>query len=379
MNTGAKIALLAARYDPTPCHLCRAIVRTLMNTCCCRRLVLAVVVAAGLNLAPTADAQTAPTAPEARSPVSLEAPAATAAVLQARAPRNAADLKLIQSQLQRVIQRCMPATVSVEVRGAAGSGVIVDKDGLVLTAAHVVGRAGRRGWVELPDGRRLRATSLGANHDVDAGMMKIDSPPPDLPFVPISQRGELAPGEWVVTIGQPGGIIEDRAPPVRFGRVLFRGDGILCTDCELVGGDSGGPLFDMRGQVVGIHSSIGPLVTHNFHVPVTSFRKSWDRLLAGEVWGGQHDQHDEDRPILGLSGRAENGRCLITQVFPGLPADKAGVKVGDIVTSIDGRQISTFDELARIVFFKKAGDKIELKIDRAGESVTVAAELIGAQ
>lgn len=105
----------------------------------------------------------------------------------------------------------MPATVAVEIRGAAGSGVIVNKEGLVLTAAHVVGRAGRKGWVELPDGRRLRGKSLGADHDADAGMMQIDDPPADLPFVPVSQGPPLAAGQWVVTIGQPGGIVADLA------------------------------------------------------------------------------------------------------------------------------------------------------------------------
>jgi serine protease Do len=312
---------------------------------------------------------------QSASPVSLDTSAETAAVLSAKSPKSAADLRLIQSQLQRVIERALPATVSVEVRGAAGSGVIVNKEGLVLTAAHVVGRSGRRAWVELPDGRRLAARSLGANHDVDAGMIKIDSPPSDLPFTPIGEGRDLTPGEWVVTIGQPGGIVEDRAPPVRFGRVLFRGDGILCTDCKLVGGDSGGPLFNMQGQVVGIHSSIGPMVTHNFHVPISSFRNGWERLVKGEVWGGRYDEDDENRVLLGVTGRAEDGRCLISQVFPGLPADKAGVKAGDIIVSVDNREIGTFDELAKTVFFKQPGDMIRLKIERDGETINVTAKL----
>jgi serine protease Do len=208
-------------------------------------------------------------------------------------------------------------------------------------------------------------------------MIQIDDPPLDLPFAPVSEGPELANGQWVVTIGQPGGIIEHRSPPVRFGRVLFRGEGLLCTDCKLVGGDSGGPLFNMQGEVVGIHSSIGPLVTHNFHVPITAFRKSWHRLLAGEVWGGQND--DEKGPQLGVRGRTEEGRCLISQVFPGMPAAEAGLKPGDVIVAVDGRPISTFDELARIVFFKEPGAKLRLKIDRDGESLTITAELTGGE
>jgi serine protease Do len=318
-----------------------------------------------------------PLAAQTTSPVSLEPTADTAKVLSARAPANAAELKLIQDQLLKVIDRVMPATVAVEIRGAAGSGVIVNKEGLVLTAAHVVGRAGRRGWVELPDGRRLRGTSLGANHDIDAGMMQIDEPPADLPFIPVSKGAALDAGQWVVTIGQPGGIVKDRAPPVRFGRVLFRDEGLLCTDCELVGGDSGGPLFDMKGEVVGIHSSIGPMVTHNFHVPVTCFNKDWDRLAKGDVWGGHYDEDPNARPLLGVRGSAEAGNCVITAIFPGLPAESAGVKVGDVITAIDGRPINTFDELQRIVFHKKPGDRLKVAIDRDGKSLEIIVRLGG--
>jgi serine protease Do len=314
---------------------------------------------------------------QSTKPVSIKASPEVEAVLSARAPKDAKDLRVIQTQLQRVIKQVMPATVSVEVRGAAGSGVIVNREGLVLTAAHVVGRSGRRAWVELPDGRRLAARSLGANHDVDAGMIKIDAPPEDLPFAPIHEGPELEPGQWVVTIGQPGGIIEDRAPPVRFGRVLFRGEGILCSDCKLVGGDSGGPLFNMAGEVVGIHSSIGPMLTHNFHVPISAYRTAWERLVKGEVWGGRFD--DENRALLGVRGRAENGRCLISQVFPGMPADKAGIKEGDVIVDVDGRGITTFDELSRIVAHKEPGDKLRLKVERDGATIEVTAELTGVQ
>lgn len=321
-----------------------------------------------------------PLAAQTTSPVSLEPSAEAAQVLAARAPTNAAELKLIQDQLLKVIDRVMPATVAVEIRGAAGSGVIVNKEGLVLTAAHVVGRSGRRGWVELPDGRRLSGRSLGADHDADAGMFQITDPPKDLPFIPVSKTKALDDGQWVVTIGQPGGIVEDRAPPVRFGRVLFQGDGLLCTDCELVGGDSGGPLFDMNGEVVGIHSSIGPMVTHNFHVPITSFNDGWDRLVKGDVWGGHYnDQGEEPKPRLGVQGSAEAGNCVITSIFPGMPAERAGLKKGDVITAVDGRPINTFDELQRIVFHKKPGDRLKFSITRDGESLEIVARLDGGE
>jgi serine protease Do len=309
-------------------------------------------------------------------PVLLEEPSEVVAVLRARSPQDPADLRLIQTQLQRVIARVLPATASVEIGNAAGSGVVVTKDGLVLTAAHVIGRPGRGAWIELPDGRRLHGVTLGADHEADAGMIRLDSPPADLPFVPISTGPPLEPGEWVVTVGQPGGLVEDRPPPVRLGRVLFRDDEVLCTDCKLVGGDSGGPLFNMRGEVVGIHTSIGPMLTHNFHVPIASFHKDWDRLVASELWGGRYDElRDGNKPVLGVTGRSEGGRCVITQVLAGMPAERGGMESGDIVAAINGRAITSFDELSNIVAFKSPGDRLTLLLERGEKTLEISVRL----
>jgi serine protease Do len=311
----------------------------------------------------------------AQIPVSLDPSPETDAVLRARAPVDVDDLRLIQEQLGRVLTKALPATASVEIGRAAGSGVVVSPEGLVLTAAHVISRPGRRAWIELPDGRRLRGTTLGADHDADAGMVKINSPPTDLPFAPVALGAPLEPGEWVVTTGQPGGLVEGRAPPVRLGRVLFRDDELLCTDCKLVGGDSGGPLFNMRGEVVGIHSSIGPMLTHNFHVPITAFTRDWKRLLASELWGGRYDRADARRAVLGVSGNREAPNCVITAVDEDMPAAKAGVKAGDVVTAIDGREIGTFKELSDIIAFKRPGDRISLRITRRGETLELRVQL----
>jgi serine protease Do len=341
----------------------------------CRIAPLALVLAACLAAAagPLAQAQTAVSL---EAPPPLAAPPEAAAVLSARSPRDVADLRLIQNQLQKILPRILPATVSVEIGRAAGSGVIVNREGLVLTAAHVIGRAGRTAWIELPDGRRLRGRTLGANHNADAGMIQLERPPADLPFAPLAKNLELKAGEWVVTTGQPGGIVSDRAPPVRLGRVLAVVDDTVCTDCKLVGGDSGGPLYNMQGEVVGIHSSIGPLVTHNFHVPVAAFRKSWDRLAKGEVWGGDVETLvGGGRPYIGVSGKTENGRCVISQVYPGLPADAVGIEPGDVILTVNGRAITTFDELSNIVAFKQPGEKLKLMVQRGEVNMEMSVEL----
>jgi serine protease Do len=130
----------------------------------------------------------------------------------------------------------------------------------------------------------------------------------------------------------------------------------------------------MKGEVVGIHSSIGPQLTHNFHVPISGFRKSWHRLLAGEVWGAEHDD-EGNGARLGVSGRTEDDKCVITEVFQGSAAEKAGVRVGDVVLSVDSRPISTFDELKRIVFFKRPGAKMRLTVSRDHQTLLLIAEL----
>lgn len=303
----------------------------------------------------------------------LDVPPDVAEVLHSRYPMDLQQLKLIQGQVQRVAKQAMPATVGLLIGPGAGSGVIVSKDGLVLTAAHVIGKADRRARVLLPDGRRLRARTLGADHDIDAGMLQITDPPDDLPFLPVAaQRPEI--GEWVVTLGQPGGTVADRSPPLRLGRVLARGDDWMCTDCTLVGGDSGGPLINMRGEVLGVHSSIGAAIVHNFHIPVSEIKQNWDRLLAGEVWGGEPEQV---RPMIGIAGQTKDGQCLVTQVFPGLPAFDADMRPGDIILEVDGHEISRFEEVSQRVMEKQPGQKMRIRIERAGASWEVEMTLAG--
>jgi len=308
----------------------------------------------------------------------IEIPAEVQRVLALRYPRNVDQLRLLERQVQRVAAQAMPATVGVLVGQGAGSGVLVSADGLVLTAGHVIGKADRRATVLLPDGRRLAATTLGVNHGIDAGMLQIKNPPADLPFLPIAQALPKI-GEWVITLGQPGGMRTDRAPPLRLGRVLGGDDDWVCTDCTLVGGDSGGPLINLRGEVLAVHSSIGPKIVHNFHVPVVEIRKSWDRLLAGEVWGDALAEvvSSDLRPLMGIAGHTDAGQCLITEVFRGLPAYEAGVRPGDVVLAVDGETITTFDEVSQKVLHKRPGQKMRLKIERDGKRTIIEVVLAG--
>jgi serine protease Do len=200
-------------------------------------------------------------------------------------PESIADLRAIEMQVQAVVARVSPAVVGIRIGAAQGSGVIVTRDGLVLTAGHVSGQPGRKAEVILPNGRKVKAETLGRNTGIDSGMLKITEPG-EWPHVEMGKSANLKKGQWVIAIGHPGGFRSNRTPVVRLGRVLVANKNFIRTDATLVGGDSGGPLFDMAGNVVGIHSRIGGVITENVHVPVDTYRESWDRLAKGESWGG---------------------------------------------------------------------------------------------
>ncbi len=299
-------------------------------------------------------------------------------VLTKRYPESVADLKLIQTQTQRVVEHAMPAVVAVQVGGAFGSAVIVSPDGMVLTAGHVVGRPGLPVTFIFADGSTAKGETLGIYREIDSGMMKITDPGP-WPFVEMAEAEKPKAGKWVVAIGQPGGFDRERTPPVRLGRVLFANDEVISTDCTLVGGDSGGPLFNMRGQVMGIHSRIGRRITDNFHVPISTYHNTWDRLVAGESWGGPlgSDEVADSRPLLGVTGRRGGSECKLTEVFPGMPAHRAGLKVGDIVKEFNGEPVNTFDDLVRMVYGLEPRNEVKIRVLRGDETMDVKLRLGG--
>lgn len=283
-------------------------------------------------------------------------------VFDKEAPEGIDDLKAMQDRVQEIVAKVTPATVGVMIGGAQGSGVIVSEEGLVLTAGHVSGEPGRKALLILPDGAQVEAESLGRNIDIDSGMMRITEKDKKWPFVELGSSKELKQGEWCVSVGHPGGYQRGRAPVVRLGRVLGNGNGAIRTDCTLVGGDSGGPLFDIDGKLIGIHSRISNSLTANFHVPIGTYQETWDRLLNSEEWGGPNRG-----PLMGVRGEDVEKGCRLTEIFPGMPAEKAGLKEGDIVTKFDGQPIKTLDELIKAVQKKKIGDEVEVEFLRGEE------------
>lgn len=287
------------------------------------------------------------------------------------APESVEDLKAIQEQLKKVLEKVVPCTVGLQVGGAQGSGVIVSEDGYVLTAAHVSGSAKRSVEIYLADGRKVKGETLGASRlpgGTDSGLIKITDEG-KWPFAEMGKSAELKKGQWCICVGHPGGYNPKRSPPVRLGRVLNATSTVIRTDCTLVGGDSGGPLFDMNGLVIGIHSRIDSQVIDNLHVPVDTYRDNWDRLVKGEVWGSVRVAY------LGAERDPEADNCRISGVKPDSPAAKAGLKAGDVVTKFDGQKIATFDDLKNQILKKKPGDEVTLEVVRAKETITLKAVL----
>ena len=194
------------------------------------------------------------------------------------APESIADLRAIEASVKVLVKKVSPATVAVEVGGATGSGVIISSNGLVLTAAHVAGGPDRKVTFTFPDGKRVRGKTVGSDENSDAGLMRITEGGP-WPFVPLGELETAKVGDWVLALGHPGGFDSRRSLVVRLGRLLrIRGDS-LQSDCTISPGDSGGPLFDMHGRVIGIHTTISGSMSENFHVPITKFYSEWDEII----------------------------------------------------------------------------------------------------
>jgi serine protease Do len=262
----------------------------------------------------------------------------------------------------------MPAVVAIRIGNAAGSGVIVDAEGHVLTAGHVSGKPDQNCTVILPDGRQLKAKTLGRNGRIDSGMIKLLAKG-NYPHVEMGDSLKVKLSQWVLSIGHPGGFKKGRTPVVRLGRVVFRNRTIIRTDCTLVGGDSGGPLFDMRGKVVGIHSRIGYSTSENVHVPVNTYRDTWARLVKGESIerGGA--------PYLGVRFKRGEEDLKVDEVYKDTPAARAGLESGDVVLGIDGNTFSSRADLIDYLQSRNVGDEVIVVVQRGDEEVKVKLKL----
>lgn len=283
-------------------------------------------------------------------------------------PSSLADLKELERQVQAVTKEVMPSVVAV----SGGSGVVVSEDGLVLTVAHVGEREGRRVTVTFPDGRRVRGRTLGNDFGVDAGMVQLDGEGP-WPHAEIGTSEDLEPGHWCVTLGYPVSFERGKPPVVRLGRILRNRSGMILADCKIMGGDSGGPLFDLEGRVIGIGSRCDDDILVNIHVPIDSYRKNWDRLVDGEDF----DSTSPRLAFLGVAPGEDETDDRIDVVVTDSAAEKAGIQPGDLIVKFGDKPINRYDELPPLVRERRPGDKVAVVVQRGEETLTLDVTLGG--
>jgi serine protease Do len=302
--------------------------------------------------------------------------------LQGKEPvKSVEDLLKLEKQVQEVAKKALPATVALVSNGtgSSGSGVIVNKNGLILTAAHVV-QGMKEVDVFFSDGEKRQGKVLGANFSKDIGMVQMVDVGP-WPFVELGESKPLEAGDWLVAMGHSAGFDPARTPPVRFGRVMSDGPGNYFTsDCTLIGGDSGGPLFNLEGKLVGINSSIGWSWKNNNHAGVDGFREDWERLLAGETWGAlqMNPLANPETPVLGIvMGMRDEGKGVrVQKVEPNSPAAAAGVRIGDTIVAVDNEPVLGGAELQQVLLKKEVGDSVSLGLMRGEKKMKIDVELV---
>lgn len=297
---------------------------------------------------------------------------------QQKAPESIEDLQAIQDALLKVLPETRKAVVGIEMGMGSGSGVIVSEDGLVLTAAHVSGGIDIDMTVILEDGTRLDAVSLGVDGTTDAAMIKI-VPEGKYPFATVDRTDSAQLGHWVFAMGHPGGYDEERGSIVRLGRLVRNAATTIQSDCKLIGGDSGGPIFDMKGRVIGINSRVGQTFEQSMHVPSRVFVEHWDAMLGNE-WIG--DEMFAQKPVkgqaligVGLKELEDDGGLEVLRVNEDSGADKAGVEEGDILIKADDQDIPNRAALDEIMAEKAPQDRIKLLLKRGEEEVELTVKL----
>jgi serine protease Do len=302
---------------------------------------------------------------------------AAPAALDKAVPEDVTDLLAIQKQVQKVLPKSLACTVGIRIGHAAGSGVIVSEEGYVLTAGHVAGnRPNTKVTIILPDGKEVEGITLGVDRGIDTGMIKITEKG-KWPHAPMGMSSSLKEGQWCLALGHPGGFKSGRPPVVRLGRVLGKNKRIIQTDCALVGGDSGGPLFDLEGNVIGIHSRISESISSNIHVPIDAFRTNWKNLTDGKVVGPRRfvRRADRDTAYFGIVLDSDAKGCVVKEVREGSPADKAGIKAGDKIIKFDSETIDERGTLRDLVEGHKPGDRVKIELVRGPETVTMTVRL----
>lgn len=328
------------------------------------------------------EAEAAPVGPPA---VSMSTSVAASALAAALDPA----LYDPRESLAPMIKAVGPAVVAVDARGSApgpglfgpgepvvqglGSGFIVEADGLVVTNHHVIAEA-RSVQVRLSDGRSFEAKVVGSDPATDLALLRLEGAE-GLPVVVLGKSEALEVGDWVVAMGNPMGLDHSATVGIVSGKGrgslgLYRDSYIdfLQTDADIAPGSSGGPLFNLRGEVVGINTAVGASLQPGFAIPIDQAKRIVEQLRdGGEVvrgWLGAGNQ-------LGAKGPG----AAIGSVYEGTPAARAGLRPGDVIEALDDAPVADFEDLRARVGDRRPGEAVKLRVRRDGSTIELSATL----
>jgi Do/DeqQ family serine protease len=260
---------------------------------------------------------------------------------------------------------------------SGGSGVIVDKEGYILTNNHVIEGA-EKIKIRLNDGREFTATVKGKDLRTDLAVLHIKAK--DLPVATLGDSDKLEVGEWAIAIGSPFGLEHT----VTVGVISAKGrsglgtgtyEDFIQTDASINPGNSGGPLINIDGEVIGINAMIiQPGTGIGFAIPINMAKQILNDLIKqGKVvrpWLGISAQDLTPEMIEHFKVKEKEG-VLVGQVHPGTGAEKAGLASGDIIRSVDDKVTKNVNELVKEIQKKKVGQKVKLSILRDGKEMTI--------
>ncbi|MDE1046231.1 MAG: S1C family serine protease [Candidatus Nanopelagicales bacterium] len=297
----------------------------------------------------------------------------------------------ISSDVAAIAESVLPSVVSILIEAGensgSGSGFIVQSDGYILTNNHVAAPAANGGelTVVFDNGDKVIGKIVGRNTSYDLAVLKVDRD--GLPAAVLGDSSAVRVGEVAIAIGAPlglngtvtAGIISSLDRPVTAG-----GSGELAfinaiqTDAAINPGNSGGPLLDGTGRVIGINSAIATLagtiggesgsIGLGFSIPIDTAKRIAEELIA---------TGDSQTPIIGvvLNTAFTGDGAKVSEITPGGPAEKAGVRVGDVITGLNGRQVADSTELVVVIRSYAPGEEIEITLTRNGQSSTVSLAL----
>ncbi len=269
-------------------------------------------------------------------------------------------------------------------QGSLGSGFVISTDGYIITNNHVIEKADTI-TITFSDGKELQAKLVGRDRDTDIAVLKVTSRTP-LPFVELADSDKAVVGDWVIAIGNPlgfggsvsAGIISATGRDLNTGR----SDNFIQTDAAINQGNSGGPLFNLAGQVVGVNTAIisqsGGSIGLGFSVPSNTVKRISAALIKeGRVrrpWLGVNVQDADAALIKAYRAKGLSG-VIITRITEDSPAAKAKLEVGDLILTIDGKAVIGVREMTRTLSEKPIGKPVNLSIVRDGRTRDVAVTL----